>query len=345
MGGWDFAGDAYTGTATPPVPDPNPMDCGGHGSHVSGTTAAFGMTAGGATFTGPYDANPATYSSLLIGPGTAPQALLYGLRVFGCSGSTGLTTQAIDWAVDPNGDLDFSDHLDVINMSLGSSFGSAVSATALSSDNAALAGVIVVSSAGNSGDTFFITGAPGVGSRVISTAASIDSGIAVPGRSRSTPPRGIAGIFHRGGAALFGPAPPAAGITGNVVIGLDPSDGAGVLTTDGCSALTNGAAIAGNIAIMDRGTCDFAVKVKNAQDAGAVGVIIANNAGGSPPQARAYRSDHRDPLGQRLAGRRQRCSRRTSPASTSRWYAGGATPWPRASPRAARAASTAPRFA
>ncbi|MBK6404562.1 MAG: S8 family serine peptidase [Holophagales bacterium] len=160
VGGWDFAGDAYTGGAAPPVPDPNPMDCGGHGSHVSGTAAAYGMNADGSTFTGPYDANPSTYSSLLIGPGAAPMADIYALRVFGCSGSTGLTTLAIDWAMDPNGDLDFSDHLDVINMSLGSSFGSAVNATAVSSDNAALAGVIVVASAGNAGDTFFISGAP-----------------------------------------------------------------------------------------------------------------------------------------------------------------------------------------
>mgnify|MGYP003379612728 CR=1 FL=1 len=38
--------------------------------NLAGTAAAFGMTAGGATFTGPYDANPSTYSSLLIGPGT-----------------------------------------------------------------------------------------------------------------------------------------------------------------------------------------------------------------------------------------------------------------------------------
>ena len=41
--------------------------------------------------------------------------------------------------------------------------------------------------------------------------------------------------------------------------------------------LTNGAAISGNIALVDRGTCAFTVKVKNAQNAGAIGVIVANN--------------------------------------------------------------------
>ena len=41
------------------------------------------------------------------------------LRVFGCEGSTDIVLQALDWALDPNGDGDFSDHLDIINMSLG----------------------------------------------------------------------------------------------------------------------------------------------------------------------------------------------------------------------------------
>ncbi len=57
--------------------------------------------------------------------------------------------------------------------------------------------------------------------------------------------------------------------------------GAGPSTTDGCSAITNTAAVAGKIAIIDRGTCGFAVKVKNAQNAGAVGVVIANSSAGT----------------------------------------------------------------
>ena len=54
--------------------------------------------------------------------------------------------EALDWAVDPNGDSDFSDHLDVVNMSLGSPYGSFYDADAVASDNAVLAGVIVIAS-------------------------------------------------------------------------------------------------------------------------------------------------------------------------------------------------------
>ncbi|MGH8033101.1 MAG: PA domain-containing protein [Luteimonas sp.] len=66
--------------------------------------------------------------------------------------------------------------------------------------------------------------------------------------------------------------------------------GAAELASDGsanpsqaCGALTNAAAIAGKIAVVDRGTCGFTVKVKNAQDAGATGVIVVNNAAGAAP--------------------------------------------------------------
>ncbi|HSF43151.1 MAG TPA: S8 family serine peptidase, partial [Thermoanaerobaculia bacterium] len=276
VGGWDFAGDAYTGGAA--FPDPDPMDCNGHGTHVAGTAGGLGVNADGTTYAGPYTP-AANYGALRVGPGTAPRALLYALRVFGCGGGTNLTVQAIDWAIDPNNDDDFSDHLDVINMSLGSAFGSGFSASAVAADNAALAGVIVVTSAGNNGDTYFISGSPGSGNRVLATAASADDGLPGPG-IRVNAPGGIAG-FYVAGTAAFGSAPPPGGTTGNVVLGLDPSDGAGVLTTDGCSPLTNAAAVAGNIALIDRGTCGFAVKVKNAQDAGAIAAIIANTAAGA----------------------------------------------------------------
>ncbi len=51
------------------------------------------------------------------------------------------------------------------------------------------------------------------------------------------------------------------------------------IPNDACSTLTNSGAISGRIALVDRGTCLFIEKVAIAQAAGAVGVIIVNNAG------------------------------------------------------------------
>lgn len=48
---------------------------------------------------------------------------------------------------------------------------------------------------------------------------------------------------------------------------------------EGCNALINGGAIAGNIAVAERGSCNFSLKALNAQNAGAIGLIIINNGG------------------------------------------------------------------
>lgn len=92
-------------------------------------------------------------------------------------------------------------------------------------------------------------------------------------------PGGIAGNYAAQ-PATFGPDVISNPVTGNVVLATDGTAPA----NDACEPLTNGAAIAGNIALVDRGTCNFSIKVKNAQNAGAIGVIVANNqATGLPP--------------------------------------------------------------
>ena len=67
-------------------------------------------------------------------------------------------------------------------------------------------------------------------------------------------------------------------ITGDVV---EVTDGT-ANPTEGCSPLTNGTALAGNIALVDRGNCTFVTKVENAEDAGAIAVIVCNNVPGNP---------------------------------------------------------------
>lgn len=281
IGGTDFAGDAYNGNNAA-VPDPDPMDCNGHGTHVASTAAGGGVKADGAPFTGPY--NTATpFSTLRLGPGVAPQASVYALRVFGCTGSTGLTVLAIDWSLDPNGDGDLSDHLDVINMSLGSNFGSLSNTSSMAADNASRMGVVVVASAGNAGDTYTIGGAPAAGRRVISTAATGDNGL--PGVFITvTSPASVAGNYVAGASSMADasnvPTAAAAGQTGALLLAIDGT----APVNDGCTALTvtNAAAMVGKVALIDRGTCGFAVKYQFARAAGAIGVIIVTN-NAAPP--------------------------------------------------------------
>jgi uncharacterized repeat protein (TIGR01451 family) len=79
------------------------------------------------------------------------------------------------------------------------------------------------------------------------------------------------------GAATYGPALTAPGVTGTVQL---VNDGTGT-TSDGCEALVG--FTPGRIALVDRGNCGFNVKTANAQAAGAVGVIVADNVAGCPP--------------------------------------------------------------
>ena len=95
---------------------------------------------------------------------------------------------------------------------------------------------------------------------------------------RVNAPSGIAGDFTVGTAA-FGPPLSNPGVTGDVVLAVDGA----APTSDACTALVNGAQIAGKIALVDRGTCTFAIKVKYCQNAGAIGVIVVNNVSGAPP--------------------------------------------------------------
>ena len=84
--------------------------------------------------------------------------------MFGCAGSTDLTIDAIEWAVDND--------MDVINMSLGSPFGKPDDPAAVAASNAAKDGVIVVASSGNEGSSPYMTGSPASGTGTISVAAN-----------------------------------------------------------------------------------------------------------------------------------------------------------------------------
>jgi len=80
-------------------------------------------------------------------------------------------------------------------------------------------------------------------------------------------------------ASAFGPAMPTGGTLGALAT-LTPQAGE---TGPGCEAFdsTNTMAVRGKVVVISRGTCGFAVKVKNAQNAGAIAVLLANNVAGA----------------------------------------------------------------
>jgi minor extracellular serine protease Vpr len=265
-GGTDLVGDDYDAAAPAgspqliPVPDPNPLDCNGHGSHTSGTAAGFGVTNDGATYHGPY--NQAAYAAGFgIGPGVAPLADLYMVRVFGCTGSTDVVTDAIEWAV--------HNDMDVISMSLGSPYGAASSSDAIASDNASRAGVIVVAASGNNGPAPYITSTPASGSRAISVAAM---------NARPFLANGVHIAFSGGGGANGVEAntlPLPSGSVPAVILKLGTGLSLGCNATDYPAGGAHGALV-----IVARGTCSFDQKWTNAATAGAAAVGVVNNAAG-----------------------------------------------------------------
>ena len=214
--------------------------------------------------------------------------------MFGCTGSTNVVGQALDWAADPNGDGDVSDHLDVVNMSLGSSYGSPEDPDAVASNNLAALGTVVVASIGNSGDVYEVGGSPGNAARVVGVAATDDGNDVVDGLKIDAP----AGIE---------PSNTVDGTQDNVFAALksvayDWATGPGVTNTqvaevgdwsqpetpanniDGCSAYSpaDAAKIAGKIVLQKwldgvGRRCGSATRAANARVAGAVGAIFGSD--------------------------------------------------------------------
>ncbi len=277
-GGTDLVGDAYNAAAAAgspaliPHPDPNPLDCNGHGSHVAGTAAGSGVLSSGATYTGAYNATTISGNSWTIGPGVAPKADIYSVRVFGCEGSTDVTVDAIEWAVDND--------MDVINMSLGSSFGSNDDPSAEASTNAAKAGVIVVASAGNSGPNQYITGSPASAEGAISVAAN-DPIASSPGATLALSTGQTISVLNANGATFAnGTVYPVAVLrnsypSGTVALGCSQAQYA---------AFPGGvAALAGKLIVTVRGTCSRVARAIFAQQNGAAASAMIDTSTGYPP--------------------------------------------------------------
>ncbi len=79
------------------------------------------------------------------------------------------------------------------------------------------------------------------------------------------------------GTASFGASVANISLSGDVVAANDGTDSTSSSTLDACQDLTNAAALKGKWALVDRGNCNFTVKAKNVQNAGAIGIIVVDN--------------------------------------------------------------------
>jgi minor extracellular serine protease Vpr len=247
--GYDFVGDAFNADPASasynpnPVEDPNPDDCGGHGTHVAGIVGANGTV-----------------------KGVAPGVTFGAYRVFGCAGST--TSDVMLAAMERV----LADGMHVLNMSIGASYQWPQYPTARASDRLVTRGVTVVTSIGNSGaNGLYSASAPGVGAKVIGTASFDNTQITQPAFTIN-PGNLLVGYS----AATGAPVPPTSGTAAVSTVLSTSAAGA-----QGCVAADFAGFAAGNIALVQRGTCSFHIKAANAQAAGASGVVLYNNTAGT----------------------------------------------------------------
>ena len=140
--------------------DNDPMDDHGHGTHCAGIIAGTGA------------------ASDFRFVGVAPNAKLYIYKAMndGGRGYASWLVESMERAVDPNTDGDFSDHVDVISISAGDSYGYPGDILSVAADNAADLGVVVVVAAGNDGPSYDSISSPGCAQKVICVGATDKKG-------------------------------------------------------------------------------------------------------------------------------------------------------------------------
>lgn len=264
IGGYDFVCGAPANVCggTNIREEPGFGDTNGHGSHTASTGA-------GNTRDVLFSGNTLRIS------GVAPHANIIAYDVCYTNTATGQglcpnvsSVAAVDQAIADG-------IVDAINFSIGGGADPWSDAVSLAFLNAVDAGIYVSSSAGNSGPGANTMGhhEPWVSSTAASQTGRNGFSIALQVTGPAPVPANLAPVLVNegtGGVALSATIP---GTTPLLI-------SAGINTTsDGCVAYPANT-FAGAIAVIRRGTCSFTIKTNNASAAGAIAVVIANNAAG-----------------------------------------------------------------
>jgi subtilisin family serine protease len=248
----------------------SPKDVDGHGTHIATIIAGnsvdaslLGTRVGRVSGIAPR-ARLAIYKACWLRPGD--------LR--GTCATSDLV-RAIDDAV--------ADGVDVINYSVGSLETDLDAPDDLALLDAFDAGVLTVVAAGNDGPALDTIGSPSSAPWVLTTAASTQDGELFDDGIEITAPADLAGTIPMREASFTPPLEPDEPIEEALVLADDgQAAGSGTAagsTRDACQPLRASQAMAGRVALIERGSCEFQVKIANAEDAGALAVVIYNDTG------------------------------------------------------------------
>ncbi|RDW83274.1 hypothetical protein BP5796_04765 [Coleophoma crateriformis] len=248
--GYDLVGDAYNGDNTP-VPDPDPFDCDGHGSHVSGIIGAL----------------PNKYNFT----GVAPNATLGMWKVFGCTGvvSNDVLIAAFNMAYEAG--------VDLISSSIGGPSGWTEDAWDVAVQRIQEKGVPCIIAAGNDGANGLFdtsTAAEGIGSIAVGSIDNVNAPAIlykIVYTIDSGPPTDAwyaLGFF---------------GDFGDITVPIYAVTLDTTIVADACTALpADTPDLSGYLVLIRRGVCSFDVKIANVMAFGAKRVMFYNNVATAP---------------------------------------------------------------
>lgn len=224
-----------------------------HGTHVAGTVACNYQT-------------PAVVDGVAIPygiSGVAPKALLGNYNVF--PGSVGnARSEDILNALEAA----YADDFDIANMSLGGGASGIQDLLTVAVDNLDQANMVVAVAAGNEGPIHYTLGSPGSAARALTAGASnVPHFVGSQVKAGSSAYNAATGDF----ATVSSDLTASLAVVAGDVNGLNTS----------CSALP-ASSLLGKIALISRGACTFSTKIRNAQNAGAIAVLVVNNVAGDP---------------------------------------------------------------